>query len=354
MAANGGEVVLLNTQLQGNNATNGGAIALFSKASASLNNCTFVGNQAIQQGGAIYQDTDAEAHITGTSFEGHVASQGGAIYSSGVLAVSASNFIRNVAGSGGDIFSGEVNADPDDNSLTGVYVSDCTFAEGGATNANDTGDGNGGALNVDSWPDQERCLLDVQRSTFRGYTLTGGGVILTKCSTTVSGCTFEDSIADNAAGLRSQGQIGNVTVKDTTFRNLTSNYGAAVFVDQGMEVYFVGCLFEDNHATVNAGGAIVGSDNTRTSAMNCTFINCSAELKGGAYWASPGATITLDGCTFYNNKSMLWWLRRGPMQIANMQVLFVGCNDAARVTNFHASEWPRYSAKIVSAALLCT
>ena len=130
-----------------------------------------------------------------------------------------------------------------------------------------------------------------------------------------------------------------VTVKNTTFRNSTSNAknGGALNVWSGNSdntsgkpttncyVTLDNCIFEHCYAnngsgTNGNGGAIYHDPNCRsnlsrsfTSLTDCTIIGCTAKQSGGALWTyaqnADQSKKLLDGCTIKPNPredSFIW------------------------------------------------
>jgi len=85
---------------------------------------------------------------------------------------------------------------------------------------------------------------------------------------------------------------GNVFIDNLTFRN---SKGGAVRINTS-DVIFSHCIFENNRAS-DAGGAV--SVSGKGSFINCTFVNNSSEVHGGAV-SGDG---TFKNCIFTNNSS---------------------------------------------------
>ena len=107
LAEVGGSVTLRNCRFIGHTARDGGAVhvksTVASPATLVAMNCTFDGNIADRNGGAISVEAGGTLRVTGSTFEGNSgATDGGAIYVSeeGTLTATGSTFRDNTAGSG--------------------------------------------------------------------------------------------------------------------------------------------------------------------------------------------------------------------------------------------------------------
>jgi hypothetical protein len=122
LTSNGGAVYntgILNmsgTTVSGCLALKGGAVfnhtqnAPFNFASATITNSTFDSNSAPTAGGAIFNDLQSTLSVTGSTFKGNFATNGGGIYqSSGTATIVNSTFGGNIAtgftGAGGGIYN---------------------------------------------------------------------------------------------------------------------------------------------------------------------------------------------------------------------------------------------------------
>jgi fibronectin-binding autotransporter adhesin len=127
-----------------NSAGSGGAVLVHTDtpqfiAKATILDCTFRGNTALFNGGAIFVAINSIARVTGSTFDGNTATTGGGIYCFAGLAILKNcTFANNsatgsLASSGGGVY----------NVLGTLAISSCTFS----TN---TADGFGGAVSDDT------------------------------------------------------------------------------------------------------------------------------------------------------------------------------------------------------------
>ena len=92
---------IYNSTFINNSATRGGAIRIL-KSNFTIDNCKFTNNNATD-GGAVYITVDC--NIYNSKFTNNTAVLGGAIYNNGILNLSYSNFTNNSANKGGAIYS---------------------------------------------------------------------------------------------------------------------------------------------------------------------------------------------------------------------------------------------------------
>ena len=344
----------------------GGAIYLQGSTAGNctdttFNNCTFIGNIAGTNGGAI--DWHEGAHdglINNSNFEDNIAyANGGAVYWRGHHGdIYNSNFTGNVArgerkGSYGNIGDGGAIAWA---GVNGTVVN-CRFIDNKAINNGTTDSGRGGAVYL------QACEHGNENTTFRDCYFydnnagTNGGALYWHEGAKfgyVDNCTFDNNIANRSAaaifwigtdgtiinsvftnnqalgkvsanvahtsGVQTTGGSGGAiiwagshgTINNTRFtNNSAAKRGGAVFLegtDNGTEkidctdVKFKNCTFTDNIAEIN-GGAIAWDEGARDGVMdNCTFINNTARANGGAiFWNGHNGKVS--NSIFINNRA---------------------------------------------------
>ncbi|MBP5620497.1 MAG: hypothetical protein J6X44_00635, partial [Thermoguttaceae bacterium] len=218
-----------------NAGVDGGAIYHDSQA-LSLDQALFSGNQATQNGGALYVSLNASSMITGGTFSANSASlNGGAIYNEGALYLTGGDFDSNAAQkSGGALYSSYY-----------FEIRDGAFSDNQAAE-------NGGAIYngsaITSW------LLRV---------------------------SVDDSTALEGAGLYNKGKI---KATDSSFSNNTAELYGGGISNLG-DAYVAQSIFNDNKAMgVNgAGGAVLNYPNATLSLVNSTlYSNAVPDGSGGA------------------------------------------------------------------------
>lgn len=267
-----------NTVFEKNEAINGGAV--YNQSLYNTNNqaqetdkggdikfadVTFDGNKASTNGGAIFNDANTNAELSGTVvFSGNEAGNaGGAIFvadaSSSMEIASGAVFKSNSAKLGGAIYNkGNLGT------LDGVTFEDNTAETNGGAILNS----NGGTI------------ASITNSIFKNNTSTNGGgaAIYNKGGkiAEISNTVFEGNIAEKGNG-------GAIFNGGTTAANITLD-----------NVQFIG-----NKATNGSGGAI--STSGVVNIANATFENNSASTGGGAI--NVDGTVKLSGeNTFSGNK----------------------------------------------------
>ena len=267
-----------NTVFEKNEAINGGAV--YNQSLYNTNNqaqetdkggdikfadVTFDGNKASTNGGAIFNDANTNAELSGTVvFSGNEAGNaGGAIFvagaSSSMEIASGAVFKSNSAKLGGAIYNkGNLGT------LDGVTFEDNTAETNGGAILNS----NGGTI------------ASITNSIFKNNTSTNGGgaAIYNKGGkiAEISNTVFEGYIAEKGNG-------GAIFNGGTTAANITLD-----------NVQFIG-----NQAANGSGGAI--STSGVVDIANATFENNSASTGGGAI--NVDGTVKLSGeNTFSGNK----------------------------------------------------
>jgi hypothetical protein len=250
-------------------------------------------------GGGITNDSGGTLSVTGSTFTGNTALDGGAIDNAdpagtSTLTVTGSTFTGNTAtSSGGAIDNGDVGS-TGAATVTGSTFTGNTASRGGAIdNADDSGSGtlsvtsstltgntagdNGGA--IDNGDQLGTGTLSVTSSTLTGSTATNGGAIDNgddqgTGTVTVTGSTFAANGANNGGAIDNNGSIlggggtRTLTVTGSTFSAPTASNGAIIenglyngtgTVVAAADIFAGSCM---NSATWTDMGYNVGSDMT--------------------------------------------------------------------------------------------
>ncbi|MBN1668464.1 MAG: CSLREA domain-containing protein [Anaerolineales bacterium] len=149
---------------------------------------------------------------------------------------------------------------------TTLYLTNCTLTGNSTDGASEN---SGGGIYNDN-------TLIIENSTFTGHSAYSGGVI------------YNDT--------------GWIDISDSTFRDNTAVYGAAIETT-GFEhqLYIAGSTFDNNDVTGN-GGAITAWDSGTVSIANTTFSDNDAFNRGGAIY-NQDASITVTNSSFENNQT---------------------------------------------------
>lgn len=282
---------------------NGGAIAN-TFATTEISGTTFAKNTAANNGGAIYNHTFINADATGTDtglggvmkitdsvFSENSATNGGAIYNTGQLTISDSEFYKNVASGdraeGGAIYN-----------TGGLTLSNVKFA------GNSVNGYSGGAISTNVKNGEK---TTISNSEFVGNTASGGA----------------DSGAISIAN-------GDVDIKSSKFIGNKADFGGALYAYTGNKHYvavhiedslFSGNIADwDGNASDDGGGAIVNVANANPDSAaakanpnqygmwikNSRFENnkvLNNNPGGGAMFLGSTARTNLDGVLFRGNSS---------------------------------------------------
>jgi hypothetical protein len=277
---NGGAIngvsTAINCTFRGNSAnSNGGAMN-----GGSATNCSFISNSA-DKGGALYQCNPINcifmsnsAGIGGGSIFSSSAPGGGAIYfGSGGSVINCSFVSNTISVSKGDARGGAIYFG------SGGSAVNCTFTQNSASSNNNGA--NGGALYGGS---AVNCSFESNSVGGNAYHIYGGAV--SQCS--VMNCSFYG----NSAG-RGGAMSGGSAINCTFVNNAGLFGGGAIYNGNAVK-----CIFIDNYGTEmsSSGGAMNGG-----TATNCTFINNTACK--GSNDGNGGATAgtTAINCYFIGN-----------------------------------------------------
>ena len=157
-------------------------------------------------------------------------------------------------------------------------------------NANNSKQGNGGAIDMSSWINSSiiNCTF-INNTCYDG----GGAIYGSNCAgTIISNCIFEN----------------NTSTRD--------NGGAGAISFYRCNSVISDCNFTNN-SVLGEAGAISWSYSDNATILNCNFINNSAGVHGGAveFWSSGNSTVS--NCTFINNSAgttyggALYWFGYG-------------------------------------------
>ena len=247
--------------------------AIWAGSALTVRDSIFLNNHSVNEGGAIDFSADEEAVVTGSTFIGNSASQGGAI---------------------------NVNYSLD-------LVADSTFTDNEAT------DGYGGAIRI------QQDLDLIESSLFsKNSALDGGGAVF-----------VDDDVSDfngnGAAGLVSNIFEGNeaqdggaVQIDDefsvdavitrNTFLNNVGSDGGAIDFDDLVGGTISSNKFIGNYATGDGGAIDAGDIVSSTVITGNLFSRNTSEDDGGAMWladfAGDGAELAVvNGNTFRGNRA---------------------------------------------------
>ena len=283
-------VTLNDLILIGGNAEKGGAI--YATKSLTLNNVTFINNHASKNGGAVAVYEDVTINCNNSQFIDNYAGEGGSsfVVSKGKLNLYNSYITSKIYAKAGQIM-GSIDSQ--------FYLENITFANTTATYAPAIYLVGSKIRIIDSK------FINLKANLTAGaMSLREGGEIYIK------NCEFINTTSSRNAGAvyadingYNPGNVGNVTIIDSKFKDVSSEFGGA-YVQLGGQFWINNSEFTNNHATFN-GGAIYLSF-TETQINNCTFDSNGVEViegyptYGGAIF-SDISTLNITDSRFFNN-----------------------------------------------------
>ncbi len=282
ISAGGGAIYTFESHLRledstftGNAAGGGGAIYLYYGYSAEITECEFVGNEATQYGGAVFdQATDPQiSHcmFMENTVDGPGYAFGGGFFSnaSSYAVVSECTFEQNAA-LGFIGFGGGLSID-----ASGVTVRSCSFEKNTAL-GDESGSGGGMYIwgEYDNWSPPatlEDCVLVDNASA------QGGGLGCNDTAASISRCVFlRNESAVNTGGVHLSdydGHFENCVVAGNT----SAHFGGGIWVSRGSPL-IRGVTIADNTAQ-RGGGIYVSTDGAPTLervliASNSSGVEC--------------------------------------------------------------------------------
>ena len=298
---------------------NGGGLYCLAGASPAINNCTFSSNNAVYNGGGMFQ-YGSSANLVNCIFNFNRAANGaGAYYQSCPATIIANcNFSDNRSSSaGGGIYC--YSSSPS--------ISGCTFYKdtaqtygGGLYNLlaasptisnssfsyNECG-GGGGALYS-----AINCNPSISNTDFSYNHASNGGAMenYNGCSSVVSNCNFLYN-SSTVGGAMYNESNSNVQCTGCSFRNntATDNYsGGGAMSNYFCSPVLTDCFFSANNATgSNAGGGSVYNYTSSPVAQRCIFTGnatTGALGNGGAVRNETGSSPQFLNCIFLQNSSV--------------------------------------------------
>lgn len=254
----------------------GGAIYLSATSRPILQNLVIENNTAAENGGGIYAEGSALLTLINVIFTNNLANEGrgGALYSTGQLHISESNFTDNTAFSNGGA----------------IYVLEPAEIENTIFQSNHSLDDEGGAIYSNS-------TLDVTGSGLYSNTAaTAGGAIYGGTETNIASTylMYNEVITGSGGALYTS---GGGHVFDVAFtNNMAQENGGAAYTNGAVE--FNQVQFTANWVISRSGGAIYS--NLPITIDNSHFMSNTALLDGGAAYLR-GQTPTIIGSEFMYN-----------------------------------------------------
>ena len=282
--------------------TGKGGATLWTGDNGTLNNSTFINNNA-NQGGAVYWDSD-NGLLTNSTFINNNAGSGGAVYWYGAnCKINNSTFINNFANSlGGAVCwyganykinnSTFINNSAKNGGAVYWYGANCKINN--STFINNLANDIGGAV---IWNGANGTLTNCKFISNGGINCMNGGAVAYwyGANGTLTNCEFINNSANLGGGFFCGDKC---TIDNCSFTNNRANEAAAIFIyKDSTNCRLSNCNFTGNSANISGGGVLWSAYNG--SLINSTFTNNSANNGAGVYWKGDNGKI--DGCIFINN-----------------------------------------------------
>ncbi|MCP4417080.1 MAG: hypothetical protein GY805_10685 [Chloroflexi bacterium] len=304
--------VITSSSFNNNSAGNGGAIAIGgwdsndNGGTIAITNSTFTNNTATEDGGiagggdgggAVYLRGGSYANVSGSTFTGNQAANGGAIH---------------MLHAGVSITNSSFNSN----------VSNHNFTVGG-----------GGAIYMDGGDDGFTNGITIHNSNFTGNsTNIAGGAIFSfpegSSTTTITDSTFDGNYSHGrgqAGAIYHQSAAGNghMSIDGSTFMNNDAlnttppdgaSQGGAIWIINGPTTISNSTFYANDATTPTLpsddwhrgfGGALVA--HTPVTIINSTFANNTAGFVGGAMAPANSTLITARNSIFANNSGANPW-----------------------------------------------
>jgi photosystem II stability/assembly factor-like uncharacterized protein len=282
-------IAMANNQFTNNvSSGNGGGVFIYTLGESVIDSCTFIGNQAVNGGGMIIQNSYSKT--TNCLFQSNSANTGGGGMLIQILTGSSNNtteimgcaFSENT--SGGNTAALEIENQGSNSSLE---VNDCTFEQnvGAGQGTTTIYSNNGGSAVVEL----TNCLFDENSTTYGGAMQLG--------NTNTVGSSFEILLSNNIF-------TNNEAMED----------GAIEFIS-GIQTHFKAeldnCHFEGNKSFSSGGtfGILAHDEDFEINVRNCKIIN-NESSSGGAvngymFWGGvpflEDATVSFENTLFSGN-----------------------------------------------------
>jgi predicted outer membrane repeat protein len=265
-------------------------------SSATLTNCTFLGNKS-QEGGAIYNSGGSNGNcnpvLTNCSFQSNTAtSQGGAMYNYGTSNNTNPELIRCVFQSNIATLNGGALYNDGNFGTSNPSLINCTFLNNSAGNA-------GGAIN--NYGNRGISTPNLVNCAFLGNTATSGGAVYNygpagNSSPVLTNCSFQSNTASFGGGaIYSDGSSSGISTPSLTNCVLFGNGGNKTFYNTAATITATYSLFDN---TVTGYSGSTGNLTTVTSLFISTtsvaLVACSPAINAGLNSANS-TTVDLAG-----------------------------------------------------------
>jgi predicted outer membrane repeat protein len=299
---------------------NGGAITVEFNSSASIRSSVFRNNTAAYNGGAVYAKEHAELEVINSTFLNNSAVQyamkdgwGGAVavYTHASARLHNVHFSQNHAAySGGAVAAWE---------LARLEITNSTFCGNRASNSDRTV-GDGGAITVE-FNSSASIHSSVFRNNTAAY---NGGAVYAKehaeleaiNSTFLNNSAVQYAMKDGWGGAVAVYTHASARLHNVHFsQNHAAYSGGAIAAWELARLEITNSTFCGNRAsnsdrTVGDGGAITVEFNSSASIHSSVFRNNTAAYNGGAVYAKEHAELEAINSTFLNNSAVQYAMKK--------------------------------------------
>jgi len=284
--------------------TRGGGLQATNDSRVSVFDCRFVGNQALDDGGAVHVDGGAPVFTNCLFLMNRAGDDGGAIrLGSANAIISNCEFQENEAqGGGGGLYAPDSTISIN----TSRFNKNISHADGGAISVvsqrlaiqgssfvENSADGMGGAIWLEAGNlELTDCILTANKA------LRGGGVAATSADSAFVRTFFDQNEAGFGGALSLE--LSRGTMSECTFsQNSVVDSGGALSIVQ-CDMTWNRILLNDNTALRDGGAAVL--DNSTIQMTKAQFRGNVANDDGGAFTAST-STVAIFSSQFLANKA---------------------------------------------------
>ncbi|MAF26367.1 MAG: right-handed parallel beta-helix repeat-containing protein [Gemmatimonadota bacterium] len=306
LRVSGGTLMMERTTVRDAYAVGGGAgMSLTGLASATLSDCSIVGNHSALAGAGILATSVASLTLSGTTVARDSAdTEAGLLLLEGTsLTASDCEFVggRSFLGScirvtGGAVEFTDCRFDSSESwhggamsveSASSLTLRGCSFEENRARST-------GGAIRVQETPiDFEDCLFRANHMSgiVPSIPSRGGAVWSVGCDGVVESCSFEDEECTDRGGAWYQ-TGGEVAFEECDFTGNTARlHGGGIYLEVSGTVTAHRCLFTGNTAAF--GGALSLAFTADAALSQCTIAGSAGRISGAGVYIGTGADLVL-------------------------------------------------------------
>jgi len=255
--------------------TNGGGLFSSETSSPTVDSCVFVGNAAVDGGGAFVYD----GHFTNCDFSNN------ATFRIESELNPLDGFGAGLYSSGGEFDDCLFSSNKAESKGGGIYCTGGTYNNSYILHNRMISGGQGAGIASDGNVTFSGCEIAYNITSPTGNCL-GGGVIAYN-----DGYYYNCDIHDNQASLDVNGSGGGIILwewgkaENCRIYNNKAKYGGGAY--SGLACYYINCAIYNNEA--EQGGGYFANSNGLI--YNCTFVNNRASTRGGGLLINVGSSV---------------------------------------------------------------